>query len=63
MARKKEKGGKIRNVHCRTGDMARKMKKMEKEKKPLDDMKKDENTKKREKREKHTEGTGIWGEN
>ena len=62
MARKKEKGGKIRKVHCRTGKMGRKMKIMEKEKNPLDDLKKEEKTKKREKREMHTEGPGKWRE-
>ena len=49
MARKTEKGGKFRNVHCRTWNMARKLKIMEKEKHPLDDLKNDEITKKREK--------------
>ena len=49
MARKTEKGGKFRNVHCRTWNMARKLKIMENEKHPLDDLKNDENTKKREK--------------
>ena len=36
MARKTEKGGKFRNVHCRTWNMARKLKIMENEKHPLD---------------------------
>ena len=49
MARKTEKGGKFRNVHCRTSNMARKLKIMENEKHPLDDFKNDEITKKREK--------------
>jgi len=49
MARKTEKGGKFRNVHCRTWNMARKLKIMEKEKLPLDDLKNDEITDKREK--------------
>ena len=49
MARKTEKGGKYRNVHCRTWNMARKLKIMEKEKHPLDDFKNDEITEKREK--------------
>ena len=44
-----EKGGKIRNVLCRTWNMARKLKIMENEKHPLDDLKNDEITKKREK--------------
>ena len=43
------KGGKFRNVHCRTRNMPRKMKIMENEKHPLDDLKNDEITKKREK--------------
>ncbi|SFW06476.1 Uncharacterised protein [Chlamydia abortus] len=49
MARKTEKGGQFRNVHCRTWSMARKLKIMENEKLPLDDLKNDEITKKREK--------------
>ena len=49
MARKTEKGGKFRNVHSRTWNMAIKLKIMENEKHPLDDLKKDEITKKREK--------------
>ena len=49
MARKTEKGGKFRNVHGRTWNMARKLKIMENEKHPLDDLKNDEITKKREK--------------
>ena len=36
MARKTEKGGKFRNVHCRTWNMARKLKIIENEKYPLD---------------------------
>ena len=40
---------KFRNVHCRTWNMARKLKIMENEKHPLDDLKNDEITKKREK--------------
>ena len=63
MARKTEKGGKFRNVHCRTWNMARKVKIMENEKHPLDYLKNDEITKKREKCEMHTEGPGIWREN
>ena len=39
MARKTEKGGKFRNAHCRTWNMARKLKIMEKEKFPPDDLK------------------------
>ena len=49
MARKTEKGGKLRNVLFRTWNMARKLKIMENEKHPLDDLKNDEITKKREK--------------
>ena len=49
MARKTEKGGKFRNVHSRTWNMARKRKIMKNEKHPLDDFKNDEITKKREK--------------
>ena len=49
MARKSEKGGKFRHVHCRTWNMARKVKIMENEKHPLDDLKNHEITKKREK--------------
>ena len=43
--------------------MARKLKNMEKEKHPLDNVKNDEITKKCEKWEMHTEGPGIWKEN
>ena len=49
MSRKTEKGGKFRNVYCRTWNMARKLKIMENEKHPLDDLKNDEITKKRKK--------------
>ena len=49
MVRKTEKVGKFRNVPCRTWNMARKLKIMEKEKLPLDDLKNDEITDKREK--------------
>ena len=49
MARKTEKGGKFRIVHCRTWNMARKLKIIENEKHPLDDLKNDEITKIREK--------------
>ena len=59
MARRTEKGGKFRNFHCRTGNMARKLKIMENEKHPLEDLKNDEITEKREKREMHTVGPGI----
>ena len=63
MARKTEKGRKFRNVQCRTWNMARKLKIMENEKNPLDDLKNYEVTKRREKCEMHTEGPGIWREN
>ena len=49
MARKTEKGGKFRNVQCRTWNMARKPKIMEIEKHPLDDLKNHEITAKGEK--------------
>ena len=49
MARKTEKVGKFRNVHCGTWKMARKLKIMKNEKLPLDDFKNDEITEKREK--------------
>ena len=42
--------------------MARKLKIMENEKHPLDDLKNDEITEKREKREMNTVGPGIWRE-
>jgi hypothetical protein len=43
--------------------MTRKLKIMENEKHPLDDLKKEENTENREKWEMHTLGPGIWREN
>ena len=49
MAGKTEKGGKLRNVHCRTWNIARKLKIMEIEKHPLDHLKNYEITEKREK--------------
>ena len=49
MARKTEKGGKFINVHSWTWNMASKLKIMENEKHPLDDLKNDEITKIREK--------------
>ena len=49
MARKIEKGGKFRNIHCRTWNMARKQKIIKNEKQQLDNLKNDEITKKREK--------------
>ena len=60
MTRKTEKCGKFRNFHCRSWNMARKLKIMENEKFPLDDLKNEEITEKREKLEMHTVGTGIW---
>ena len=49
MAKKSEKGGKFRNVHCGTWNMARKLKIKENQNHPLDDLKNDEITEKREK--------------
>ena len=49
MARKTEKCGKFRNVHCRTWNMARKLKIRENEKHTLDNLKNDKITEKREK--------------
>ena len=49
MARKPEKVGKFRNIHCRTCYMANKLKIMENDKQPLHDLKNDEITEKREK--------------
>ena len=63
MARKTEKGGKFRNIHCRTWNMARKLKIVENEKHPLDALKNEEITEKHEKLEMHTVGPGIWREN
>ena len=60
MGRKTERVGKFRNVHCRTRNMARKLKIMENEKHPLDDVKNDKITEKRGKWEMHTVGPGIW---
>ena len=48
MGRKTEKGGKFWNVRCMTWNMARKLKIMENEKHPRDDLKNDEITQKRE---------------
>ena len=44
MARITEKGGNFRNVHCRTLNRARKLKIMENEKHPPDDLKNDQIT-------------------
>ena len=63
MARKTEKDGTFRNVHYKTWNNARKLKIMENEKHPLDNLKNDEITEKREKLEMHTVGPGIWQEN
>ena len=49
MERKTEKGGKFRNVHNRTWNMVRKLKIMENEKHPFDNLKNDKITEKREK--------------
>ena len=48
MARKTEKVGIFRNVHCSTWNMAKKLKIMENEKQLLDDLKNDEINEKRE---------------
>ena len=56
MERNTEKDGKYRNVHCRTWNMARKLKIMENEKHPLDDLKNHEITKKRERSEERRVG-------
>ena len=45
MVRKTEKGGTFRNVHCRTRNMARKLKIMENEKHSLDDLKNEKSLK------------------
>ena len=42
---KTEKGGKFRNVHCRTWNMVRKLKIMENEKHPLVDLNNDKSLK------------------
>ena len=57
------KNVKMRNAHCRTWNMARKVKITENEKHPLYYLKYDEITEKREKLEIHTVGPGIWREN
>ena len=49
MARKTEKAGEFRNVHCRTWNMERKLKIMKNEKHQLEDLKNDKITAKREK--------------
>ena len=49
MARKTGKVGYFSNVHCRMWNMAQKLKIMENEKHPLDDLKIDEIAEKREK--------------
>jgi hypothetical protein len=49
MASKTEKVGKLRNVLCRTWNMARKLKIIENEKHPFDHLKNEEITEKREK--------------
>ena len=49
MARKTEKVGKFRNIHCGTWNTARRLKIMENEKHLHDDLKNDEITEKREK--------------
>jgi hypothetical protein len=49
MARKTEKRRKYKNIHCRAWNIARKLKIMENEKNPLEDLKYEEITEKREK--------------
>ena len=49
MARKTTKGGKFKNFHCKIWNMARKLKIMENEKHPLDELKNDEIPENREK--------------
>ena len=49
MARKTERVGKFRNVHCRTWNMARKLKIMENEKHPREHLINEKITAKREK--------------
>jgi hypothetical protein len=61
MVRNTEKGGKFRNVHCRTWSMARKLKIMENEKHPLDDFKNDKKLKNL-KNEKSTLKDLVYGE-
>ena len=63
MARKTEKGGKFRNVHCRTWNMAGKLKIIENEKHTLDESKNDEIAETLEKGEMHTVGLEISREN
>ena len=48
-ASKTEKGGKFRNDHYRTWNMARKLKNMKNKKHPIDDLKNEEITEKCEK--------------
>ena len=54
MERKTEKGGKFRNVHCRTWNMARKLKIMENEKHPFDGTKNEDEITENVKKEKCT---------
>ena len=63
MVRRTERGVKFRNVHCRSWNMARKLKIMENEKHPLNDWKNDEIIEKRENLEMSPVGHGIWQEN
>ena len=50
----------MRNAHCRTWNVARKLKIMENKKNSLYDLKIDEITEKLEKMRKHTLGREIW---
>ena len=49
MATKIKRSGKLKNVHCRTGNIEIKLIIMENEKHPLDDLKNDKISEKREK--------------
>ena len=50
----------MRNSHCRTWNMARKLKKVEKETKTLYDLNMARNTEKHGKSEMNTVGPGLW---
>ena len=63
MAGKTEKGAKFRNIHFRTRNMARKLKIMENEKHPLDDLKNDETLKNMNNEKCTLVGPGISREN
>ena len=63
MARKTEKGGKFRNVHCFYVEYGKKTEYHDNQKHPIDDLKNDKITEKLKKWEMHTERPGIWREN